>query len=100
LACVDGGHVLRFALEHKAAAIIHGHKHMPYLRRYRQQDREVTVISCGSALYQAHGPCAQAIGGPSCLGLHIEGGRLVDVHFVTAASLAEARRADARRSSP
>jgi predicted phosphodiesterase len=91
LACVDAHEVISLGLEHGAAAIIHGHKHMPYVREYREGDRAISIVSCGSALYDAKGPCASAVGGASCLGLHLEGGRVREVSFVTAQSLAKPR---------
>jgi 3',5'-cyclic AMP phosphodiesterase CpdA len=91
LACVDAHEVISLGLEHGAAAIIHGHKHMPYVREYRDGDRAISIVSCGSALYDAKGPCADAVGGPSCLGLHLEGGRVREVSFVTAESLTVTR---------
>ncbi len=79
LVCVDGGAVVALAFEHDAAAIIHGHKHMPYVRELVDGDRRLRLISVGSALYPAKGPCAAEVGAPSVMGLVLEDGRLRDV---------------------
>lgn len=79
LICVDAHKILALAEQHKAAAIIHGHKHMPYVREYRGARSTVQIISCGSALYSAAGPCRDEVRGPSCFGLTVGAGQLTHV---------------------
>ena len=79
LTCVDAAAVLHFALQHRAQAIVHGHKHMPYVRVLEDAGRKLFIVSCGSALYPAKGPCEKEVGAPSCMGLLLKDGSVGDV---------------------
>jgi hypothetical protein len=81
LTCVDAEEILVLAERHKAAAIIHGHMHMPYVREYRGTKATLPIISCGSALYSAKGPCQAEVQGPSCFGLTLNAGRITDIQL-------------------
>jgi predicted phosphodiesterase len=82
ITCIDADRVMSLAMRFRAAAIIHGHKHMPYIRDCRSEDHLVRVISCGSALYPAKGPCAAQVGAPSAVGLELREGRLANVVMI------------------
>jgi len=70
LVCVDARSIFDFVQRHGVAAVIHGHKHMPYVRKIGP----LHVVSLGSALYDASGPCAAAVRGPSVAGLEFGDG--------------------------
>ena len=82
LTCLDADAVLDLAEKHNADAVIHGHKHMPYVRDYHAGPRTFPIISCGSALYQADGPCREEVIGPSCFGLTLDHGRLSHLKII------------------
>lgn len=83
LRCVDATKVLKFALRADALAIIHGHKHMPYVYRYpKAGGGELFIVSCGSAHYPAGGPFAQTVIEPSCYELSILNGRIRAVDLI------------------
>ena len=49
LRCLDADEVFQFAMDHRVAAIVHGHKHMPYVVRYASPcGDELVVVSVGS----------------------------------------------------
>jgi predicted phosphodiesterase len=74
LQCFDAPEVWSFARKNRAAAIIHGHTHMPYV--VQVEPEQPTIVSCGSVAYPAGGPCASQIVSPSCFGLQIRDGTL------------------------
>ena len=73
LTCDDANEVIRFGLEVGAAAIVHGHTHMPDLIEYSHKTEKIFVFSCGSALFPAQGRRAKQIRFPSCFGLRLRG---------------------------
>jgi hypothetical protein len=70
LVCMDAKSIFDFVQRHGVAAVIHGHKHMPYVRKIGS----LHVISLGSALYDACGPCAANVRSPSVAGLELGDG--------------------------
>ena len=72
LVCTDANLIFDFVQRHGIAAVIHGHKHMPYVRKIGP----LHVISLGSALYDACGPCAATVRGPSVAGLEFGDGKV------------------------
>jgi len=78
LACLDADEIIALAFEFQASVIVHGHLHMPYLcqvsRRERLRD-PLLVVSCGSAQFDAVGPFAAGVGGPSAFGIRFDGRR-------------------------
>ena len=71
--CIDAEAVLAFAREHGAAAIFHGHLHMPYVLRPQADPAAPLIASCGSTLFPAVGPNA-AIGRPTAFGARFDPG--------------------------
>jgi 3',5'-cyclic AMP phosphodiesterase CpdA len=69
LICQDAGQVLEFAIAHGASVLVHGHEHMPHARTVQANGRELLVLSLGSALYAAKGPCADTVVAPSVVSL-------------------------------
>lgn len=83
--CIDAEAVLAFAREHGAAAIFHGHLHMPYVLRPQADPAAPLIASCGSTIFPAVGPNA-AIGAPTAFGARFEaGGRIEIVTYVAPA---------------
>jgi 3',5'-cyclic AMP phosphodiesterase CpdA len=84
LRCEDAEDVLDFAAGHGADAIIHGHKHMPYVYRALVKNHPLFVVSCGSTLYDAVGPQKDTVKRASAAGLHVQDGHVIDVVFFPA----------------
>jgi hypothetical protein len=82
LVCMDAADVLALAFECNASAIIHGHKHMPYVREVRRGGRAVRLVSLGSALYPAEGPCAKVVVGPSVMSMKVANGAIESMAFL------------------
>jgi GNAT superfamily N-acetyltransferase len=93
LRCLDSDKVLSFAVKNKAAAVIHGHKHMPYVCQYCDSisGHRMLIVSCGSAHHDATGPFAGTIGGPSCYRLTFRGQLLAKVELIVDQDGAPAR---------
>jgi predicted phosphodiesterase len=83
LRCIDDTRVLEFAETNKADAIVHGHKHMPYVFLHPQPGgRNLFIISCGSAHHDAIGPFSKNVNGPSCYQLELAAGKIQAVRLI------------------
>lgn len=81
LRCLDAAEILKFASEIEAGAIVHGHKHMPYLARSRTGELPV-IISCGSTHHLPDGPLADKANQPSAYEISISRGKIQAVNFI------------------
>jgi predicted phosphodiesterase len=84
LRCLDADKVLTFALNNGAAAIIHGHKHMPYVCQYHdpKSGQGILIASCGSAHHNAGGLFKDDVVGPSCYRLVVQGQAITKVELI------------------
>jgi hypothetical protein len=78
LVCIDYRQVLSLMTECGAAAIIHGHTHMPYIMNLPIGSQRLRILSCGSTMFPAGGPLAKEIEFPSCFGFRIKDGCIND----------------------
>lgn len=81
LVCTDAGQVLELAVECRAAAVIHGHEHMPFVNDFKRKGHQLLVISLGSALYPADGPCKAEVINPSVAALTLVNNTIQRVEF-------------------
>jgi predicted phosphodiesterase len=77
IVCVDGHKVVDFAHEVGALAIIHGHRHMPYVAQHSQTGHTVKIVSCGSARYPGQGPFSNRMETPSAMVVDVDPRRRV-----------------------
>jgi len=100
LRCLDAAEVLAFASEIGAGAIIHGHKHMPYLAR-SHDGLSPLIISCGSTHHLPDGPFADEARQPSAYEISISDGCIHTVSIIrdTSVSLATAACAASRANA-
>lgn len=89
LVCQDAPQVLDFAMRRRASVLVHGHEHMPHTRTVTRDDHELLLVSLGSALYDASGPCAEIVQTPSVACLWREKGRF-RATFIRSDTLASA----------
>lgn len=73
--------MLSFAMKERVAAIVHGHKHMPYVCRLHSPEskHDLLVVSCGSAHHEAEGPCKDQVQSASCYRIEVESDRVTRV---------------------
>ncbi|WP_128931051.1 metallophosphoesterase family protein [Bradyrhizobium zhanjiangense] len=77
LRCLDADSVLKLAQDNMPAIILHGHLHMPYVC-----SGAVSVVSCGSALFDPEGPLkTQLRDGPCAFVLFVEGNQVRICHY-------------------
>ena len=79
LVCIDAKDVLELAFQHRASLLVHGHEHMPYVYTVTRNRHTLRIVSLGSALYDAKGPCAAEVKGPSVFGLTVKQAKVIDI---------------------
>lgn len=90
LRCMDADAVLAFATEMGAGAIVHGHKHMPYIAR-APDGTSPLIVSCGSTHHLPDGPFALEAAQPSAYQLSIVGNSIESITLIRDATVVGAR---------
>ncbi|MFZ4877552.1 metallophosphoesterase family protein [Janthinobacterium sp. Mn2066] len=86
LRCLDANAMYEFACQAGAAAIIHGHKHMPYTACSPEQEAPL-IISCGSTHHLPEGPYASLALEPSAYVITTSKETLQSVHLLRESEL-------------
>ncbi len=83
LRCLDADAVLQFAVDVKVDAIVHGHKHMPYVAQYcdKATAHSMLLISCGSAHHAPSGLFRKDVATASAYILGIRHGAIASVEL-------------------